>query len=316
MEHVVNNYLQLGCYLDNFYIPTLDEQFAEFKNEKGIWRYKHGHRIFIPNGTPEQKKQAIKQYFENIRKYNNVQKKYFEVSESEKIRFKKDVNELLKNTQKGKKDTVKVGILPYIYVFLGISKGNVYIEKGNIQKDMGIAQIWKNHDVDIKEIERIPELYSDPVLVMKSATQQNALVSVLNAKDKSERQIVLALHPNKYGVGLHAIPSAYGKDDIEKFVTENYKNNRIIYVNEKSLRQLPSLYLRFTALKTNNSITKKTEIVNSLMEQEQVSTDEIEEEIINNIGLCLDISKELKETEYKKAYLKGYFLALNRKVNN
>ncbi len=201
---------------------------------------------------------------------NEIKEKIFKVKEDEKDRFSKDVVKLLKDKRKKDDDTAYVGEIPFLYKVLGIEDGSVFIEKGNIKKDLGKIKKYKNHNVDIKEIQNIPQLYTDPIIVMKSLTEKNALVAVLNATDKSGRQIVLAIHPNKYGVGLHAIPSAYGKDDILKLIGETDKANGIIYVENKSSSPASWLLSPISNLRSNNNILQKSDIVNKYFEKERL----------------------------------------------
>jgi len=201
---------------------------------------------------------------------NEIKEKIFKVKEDEKDRFGKDVVKLLKDKRKKDDDTAYVGEIPFLYKVLGIEDGSVFIEKGNIKKDLGKIKKYKNHNVDIKEIQNIPQLYTDPIIVMKSLTEKNALVAVLNATDKSGRQIVLAIHPNKYGVGLHAIPSAYGKDDILKLIGETDKANGIIYVENKSSSPASWLLSPISNLRSNNNILQKSDIVKKYFEKERL----------------------------------------------
>lgn len=208
------------------FIITFDSrEIVEFNGKKGYWITHFGHKIFIPEGTKEEKRKAIKEYFKNVKKYNNVQKKYFEPSDKDK-------------------------------------KNNCYI-------------------------------------------------SILNAKDKNKKQMIAYLSPSKINNGYTLVLSAYGIDDeIENKIKKGIENKKVKYINKKmSDGVVRSLKSAIISPSDTNSIIEKEEIVNSFMENEKVSEDEIKEEISSFVLDCLDIKDNIKQ---KTSYLKGYFVALDK----
>ncbi len=69
---------------------------------------------------------------------------------------------------------------------------------------------------------------------------------------------------------MHAIPSAYGKDDILKLIGETYKANGIIYVENKSSSPASWLLSPISNLRSNNNILQKSDIVNKYFEKERL----------------------------------------------
>lgn len=103
------------------------------------------------------------------------------------------------------------------------------------------------------------------VMVFKSSSKENRLLSVIDAQDKNGNQIVVAISPNTKGEkGYHFIPSFYGKDNFNNFLNKNIKEGNLKYL--KSPQALDSLRLR-PQVKTllsslNNNILYKSAIVN------------------------------------------------------
>ncbi|MBR5153212.1 MAG: hypothetical protein IKW57_00220 [Alphaproteobacteria bacterium] len=158
------------------------------------------------------------------------------------------------------KQIIRLGKLPSVYVNLDWESAEVKTNKSVIIKDT-----QTKHNVPMEVVERLPELYSDPLLVFESATQPDRLVAVIDAKDKSGNQIIVALSPAQKG--YHFIPSFYGKDDFDSFVQNNIDNGRLKYI--KNSEVWDTLQLRPLKLRYTDKIKQKTDIVNSQIKSTQ-----------------------------------------------
>lgn len=73
--------------------------------------------------------------------------------------------------------------------------------------------------------------------VFKSCSDVNSLVAVVDAKDKSQRQIITILRDTECKVNV--IPSMYGKDNFNNFVAGNIKEGNLLYIDqEKALKTI------------------------------------------------------------------------------
>lgn len=167
----------------------------------------------------------------------------------------------LRKVEQGEDTRIRVGKTPFVYKHLGMKDGLIRTNKEVIFKD----SIGK-HNVGIETVENLPRLISDPLMVMDSLTKDGRLVAVVDAKDKDGKQIIVAISPNKKeSGGYHFIPSFYGKDEFQGFISRNVEQGKIRYI--KSPRVLDTLQLRSQALFPqgfNNNILQKTDIVNGL----------------------------------------------------
>ena len=174
--------------------------------------------------------------------------------------FIDDLNKVLR----GEDTRIRVGNIPYIYKKLGLKNGIVRTNKEVIVKDT-----IEKHNVPLDVVDNLPILYSDPLIVMESRTKDNRLVAIVDAKDNSGNQIIVAISPNeKESGGYHFIPSFYGKDELEDFIKLNIKENRIKYIKDNSVSD--TLQLRSQALSDvvlNNKVLQKSDIVNTQNEE-------------------------------------------------
>lgn len=164
----------------------------------------------------------------------------------------------LRRVEKGELTKIRIVNTPLVYKSLGMKDGIIKTSKEVIYKD----SIGK-HNVNIKTIENLPRLISDPLIVMKSLTDENRFVAVVDAKDDNGKQIIVAISPNKQEKGgYHFIPSFYGKDEFNNFLKRNIEQKSIRYI--KSPQVLDTLQLRSQTLFPQGfdySIIQKKDIV-------------------------------------------------------
>lgn len=76
----------------------------------------------------------------------------------------------------------------------------------------------------------MPELYSDPIIIfqaLNTSTNSNSYVAVLDAVDKSGRQMIAALSPSKKENGYHLITSFYGRNNIDNMIKKHLKKEKL-----------------------------------------------------------------------------------------
>lgn len=158
---------------------------------------------------------------------------------------------------------IRLGALPLIYQEIGIENKPVKTKKTIILKDT----IFK-HDVPMNVVENLPELYSDPIIIfqaLNTSTNSNSYVAVLDAVDKSERQMIAALSPSKKENGYHLITSFYGRNNIDNMIKKAFEEGKVKYIRDKknSLLTGHNAYLS----QADSNILQKSDIVNSFMQQ-------------------------------------------------
>ena len=158
---------------------------------------------------------------------------------------------------------IRLGALPLIYQEIGIENKPVKTKKTIILKDT----IFK-HDVPMNVVENLPELYSDPIIIfqaLNTSTNSNSYVAVLDAVDKSGRQMIAALSPSKKETGYHLITSFYGRNNIDNMIKKAFEEGKVKYIRDKknSLLTGHNAYLS----QADSNILQKSDIVNSFMQQ-------------------------------------------------
>ncbi|EBU7940684.1 hypothetical protein DLC02_22155 [Salmonella enterica subsp. enterica serovar Chittagong] len=111
----------------------------------------------------------------------------------------------------------------------------------------------KDHHVSVETMVELPHLLADPVAVVTSRMEPDALVTLIKAKDKKGAPVVVAVHMHAKGVfvEVNKIASVYGKDNHQAL--QEQLDNDLLYINkEKAADWLHSARLQLPAENTIN----------------------------------------------------------------
>ncbi|MBP1129261.1 hypothetical protein JOE25_000804 [Serratia sp. PL17] len=104
----------------------------------------------------------------------------------------------------------------------------------------------------------LPELIADPVAVMRSATEGDAIVSLVEAKDVYGNPVIAAIHLNGKGAGfaeINKIASVYGKDN--NVALQRQLDNNLLYLNNgKAAKWLHAVGLQLPEANTLSGSSK------------------------------------------------------------
>lgn len=101
------------------------------------------------------------------------------------------------------------------------------------------------HNLGIPALKHLPEQLADPIAILKSKTEGDSVVVLTAWNDTQGNPVIIPVHFGKDGTLTveNAIPSAYGKRNLEALFGENGEN--ILYTkNNKSINQLLSSRLQ------------------------------------------------------------------------
>ena len=101
------------------------------------------------------------------------------------------------------------------------------------------------HNLGIPALKHLPEQLADPIAILKSKTEGDSVVVLTAWNDTRGNPVIIPVHFGKDGTLTveNAIPSAYGKRNLEALFGENGEN--ILYTkNNKSIDQLLSSRLQ------------------------------------------------------------------------
>lgn len=127
---------------------------------------------------------------------------------------------------------LRIGDTPSIYVRLGAKNHELVMPASVVKKATNPAD--RSHNVAIEDIKRLPQLLSDPLAVMKSATENNALVSLVEALDMNKKPVIVAIHMDAKGDGfseVNKVASVYGKDEVAAL--QRLLDNNLVYLNKE-----------------------------------------------------------------------------------
>ncbi|MBQ8677410.1 MAG: hypothetical protein IJ529_02940, partial [Alphaproteobacteria bacterium] len=122
-------------------------------------------------------------------------------------------------------------VTPEVYKRLGIAdkplnmKQSV-LKKGNIEK----------HDVPYSVFEDMPELVSDPILVLNSKTVDGSLVAVLDAQDENGDTVVAIIEPKEGAYNV--IPSVHGRENLQNLINTSV----IRYVDKERASKVTDVF--------------------------------------------------------------------------
>ncbi len=107
------------------------------------------------------------------------------------------------------------------------------------------------HKLKAKTVKALPYLLKDPIAVFKSATKENSVVVLVNAVDKNNLPVLVAVDKNnqKQGYKVNFITSSYGQDT--SWFNKQIQEGRAIKINNKK-------YLSWLQRWTSRSDEKKS----------------------------------------------------------
>lgn len=153
-------------------------------------------------------------------------------------------------TSKFSSSHVYLGMTPPIYQELGFERLPVMITAKHLQNIMAETGKDKNtnyHGFGSDMIKQIPEAIKKPLIVMQSQNSKNSedIIAVIKLKDKENNPIIIPFSPNKKGnfndieIDINLAKTIYGKESFDNFLSKAIKENRILYLNEKSRDIVP-----------------------------------------------------------------------------
>ena len=100
------------------------------------------------------------------------------------------------------------------------------------------------HALGAEMAKHLPELLSDPVMIMDSLTREDSIVTVIESLDKENRPVIGAIKVNGLGysneieISANILTSVYGKDNFQSFLERNIEAGNILYYNKEKSQVL------------------------------------------------------------------------------
>lgn len=157
---------------------------------------------------------------------------------------------------KAPRGMVRLGDTPAVYRALGARNLEMVMPASVVHK--ATDPTVRAHQVRLEDMQRLPELIADPVAVMHSATEGDALVALVEAKDVYGSPVIAAIHLNGKGAGfaeINKIASVYGKDN--STALQSQLDNNLLYLNKaKAAKWLHAVGLQLPEANTLSGSSK------------------------------------------------------------
>lgn len=200
--------------------------------------------------------------------------------------YEEDKKNYLKTIEAIKNGTFKTGSrikvlskTPIIWQQYGLPNKRFLMKKETFKKASNIPNRKKvNHDVGDDVLNNLPDLLQKPEYILKSSTEKNSFVGVLNANDKQGYPIVVAVKPIQDGLQVNLIQSVYGRKNFNNWITKQADN--ILYKKATSSPTTLSLENNLGQGDkdvTNNIITDNSETFKGGVEESNITPEKQKE---------------------------------------
>jgi len=186
------------------------------------------------------------------------------------------------------------------------------------------------HGLGVELVKRLPELISDPVMIMDSispdAKAKNSIVIVTQMVDKENRPVIGAIKLNGVGrkdskiISANILTSAYGKDNFQSFIKRNIEQGSVLYIDKEKSQALsvnPGIQFPdvMASLSFNTIIRKTNAFVNREEEKSVNKTGEQRRPLLVNLfagpsagktTAALELTAALKKKGYNVEYVSEF----------
>lgn len=213
---------------------------------------------------------AAEQFRENTKEKTSV----VDVSKS----FAEQVDAVLSGADTMSSHVEVLKKTPPLLRAVGIPNLRIVMRAGHVKSTVAekIKPADHNHGLSVDVVKQLPELISDPIMIMDSLTHPNdSIVVVTQTLDKEKNPIIGAISINRPAnlndleITANLLASAYGKKSFSSFLQNNLKRGTILYWDkEKSQELFETLGVQFpdnlNSLDSDTIIRKSQAFVNSL----------------------------------------------------
>ena len=140
------------------------------------------------------------------------------------------------------------------------------------------------HGLTADMVKRLPELLENPVMMLRSLTDEDSVVVVTAERDSDNLPVIIAIKPNGVGrynrvdVVTNFAVSMYGRSNFGSFIDRTIKADGVLYVNKKRTR---SLFAR-SGLKMPQALNKDGFFSDSIAQQEDVVNGETQYSLVTD----------------------------------
>jgi hypothetical protein len=143
---------------------------------------------------------------------------------------------------------VFMGMTPPIYEETGLARLPMMIRSKHlyaVMHESGPNPKANYHGLDPSLVASVPESLRNPLMIFRSASHPEDIVSVLELKDKEGRPIIVPMRSSIKGdynhlrIDINLIKSIYGRSNFLNFFETAARQNHVLYINKKAASILP-----------------------------------------------------------------------------
>ncbi|WP_340575234.1 LPD38 domain-containing protein, partial [Escherichia coli] len=166
--------------------------------------------------------------------------------------FASEVHRIAGLRSVSRREMLRVGDTPRVFRALGAPDLELAMPASVVHK--ATRPEIREHFVSVETLADLPQLLTDPVAVMRSKTESDALVSLIQATDTKGNPVIVAIHTYVKGDGfaeINKIASVYGKD--KRRALQDQLDTSLLYLNkEKAAEWLHAVGLQLPEANTIN----------------------------------------------------------------
>jgi len=196
-------------------------------------------------------------------KQNNINEKTEQIK-TDSENFAKQIDAIKSGTFP-QKDMLIVGKTPQVLKDIGLSDLPITITQKHLDTIMNESGKYKNanyHGLGEEIVKQLPEAINNPLDIVKSNTKDDSIVLTTYLADKQNRPVIASIKIDGTGrvndimIDTNVMTSAYGRNNYDKFMRDNIKNDNLLYdVDRGVIKKVTGARLqlpRTSNLSTNN----------------------------------------------------------------
>ncbi|MBR1453020.1 MAG: hypothetical protein IJ593_00015 [Lachnospiraceae bacterium] len=177
--------------------------------------------------------------------------------------YKAEIDKVLDNDKLDNTlNAIKVCKTPEIYGKIGLDDN---LDMLMTKKHIKICN--EEHNITREQLYNLPNLLSEPAIIMKSQNKEKSVVAFINDIDNNNIPIMVSIYPNGKGtynfeqVDSNFITSVYGRNNFKNFINTALNENRLLFTDQKVINELENK-AGIEIFKEKNVLTK-----NDVMQQ-------------------------------------------------
>ena len=160
--------------------------------------------------------------------------------------YEDEINNVLSKITIGEREEtnyVKICKTPQVFENIGFLNKDFLMKRGKIRVcNLPIEE--GGHGITKEQLYNLPKLLSNPAIIMRSYTQKQSFVAILNDIDNNKLPILVSINPNSKGfydfeqINTNVITSIYGRTKFNEFIDRAIQDDKIIYTNKEIINEL------------------------------------------------------------------------------